>query len=174
VSGKGKGSEWERDFCKYLSRWVQGTEKPYLFWRQPASGGLATIDKRNAQMSGDIHSIDPKGEFFTNIFSVELKNGYPSANFHQLLKGVKNFEIRNFWEQCTEAAFIADRQPMLIWKKTGMPPIVGIKNDLICRLDLTYEEKITLSMDAMPDVNFFNMATFFEKVTPDVVRGLNG
>jgi len=53
-SSKSKGSEFERQTCKDLSKWIQGTEKPYLFWREILSGGLATISELNKNMSMDI------------------------------------------------------------------------------------------------------------------------
>ena len=50
----GKGGDFERQVSKTLTKWLSGREKPYLFWRMPGSGGLATIHEENVGLSGDI------------------------------------------------------------------------------------------------------------------------
>ena len=95
----GKGADFERQICKDLSKWIQGKEKPYLFWRQPLSGGLATISELNKDMSGDARPIVPEIlEWWP--FSIECKNGYPSTSFWQHFKNIKTFNIKSFWRQC--------------------------------------------------------------------------
>ena len=117
AKGKGKGSLWERDIAKTLTKWLTGKEKPYVWWRMPGSGAIATISEENKELSGDIMPLRPEGAFLTDKFSIEAKTGYPSSSFHKHLKGVKNDEIRLFWEQCCGDANRASKLPMLIYKK---------------------------------------------------------
>ena len=42
-----KGGDNERNVSKFLTKWLTGKEKPYMFWRQDASGGLATVHVEN-------------------------------------------------------------------------------------------------------------------------------
>ena len=44
AKGNAKGSAWERDLCKIFSKWINGTEKPYVFWRGRGSGAMFSID----------------------------------------------------------------------------------------------------------------------------------
>ena len=122
----GKGGDWEREVSKTLTKWLTGTEKPYVFWRAPSSGGMATRSLLNAELSGDIIAIRPEGEWFINEFSIECKVGYPQSNIHKHLKKVKGDEIKAFWKQCVNDAVKAKKKPMLIYKKKGHNALVGV------------------------------------------------
>lgn len=170
-----KGGSFEREMAKFFTVWLTGKEKPYVFWRTPSSGGMATISELNKEISGDIIAIRPEGAFFTDRFSVELKTGYPKASFHQHLKDNKNFDIENFWLQCVEAADGASKKPMLIYRKLGFPIIVGIGCDIRARL----KEKMRLPKSVYlifesetPSIAFYDMKEFFKIVTPKIVREL--
>jgi hypothetical protein len=172
--GAEKGSKFERDVAKFLTVWLTGKDKPYCFWRTPASGGLATIDELNASLSGDIKALTPEAEILTSVYSIELKTGYPKTSFWQHFKNIKNFPIEQFWEQCVRDAIKANKKPMLIYRKKGNHPIVGI-SDIIDVWDLIRVQSISLTFDdmkALPRLTFYDMKEFFKVVTPEVLRGL--
>jgi hypothetical protein len=124
-----KGGENERKIAKYLTKWLTGKPKPYMFWRQDASGGLATVHIENSHMSGDICSVHPDSAWFTDIFSIECKTGYPTTSFWQHFTKVK-FNIEDFWLQSVDDAKKANKQPMLIYRKKGRRWIVGINKQV--------------------------------------------
>lgn len=168
-----KGGSFEREIAKYLTKWLMGKEKPYVYWRTPSSGGMATISEANKEISGDIIALRIEGAFFTDRFSVELKTGYPKASFHQHLKDNKNFEIENFWKQCLRDAGRADKYPMLMYRKLGFPIILGI--DETVREKLLYSVKLPKRLvlcfeSEIPDVNFYDMESFFKIVTPEIIK----
>ena len=170
--GKGKGSAWERDISKTLTKWLTGTEKPYVFWRAPSSGAMATISEENKEISGDIIALRPEGAFLTDKFSIECKVGYPTSNFHKHLKGVKNDEIRSFWSQCCGDADRADKLPMLIYKKKQYNALIGVSviNDKLKEIPsiiMTWGE-----YDDLPICHFFDLEEFLNTITPDDVREL--
>ena len=172
-SGKSKGSGFEREIAKFLSMWLTGQDKEYFFWRTPSSGGMATISEANKEISGDIIAIKPKGALLTDVFSIEAKTGYPKASFHQHLKANKNFEIENFWTQCIRDATKADKHGMLIYRKLGFPIIVGI--DETVREKILYHAKLPKRVvlcfeNGTPDINFYDMESFFQIVTPEVIK----
>jgi hypothetical protein len=174
MSAKSKGSDFERYVAKFLGVWLTGKEKPYQYWRSPASGGLATINELNADLSGDIKALTPEAEILTNIYSIELKTGYPKTSFWQHFKNIKNFPIEQFWEQCVRDANKSNKKPMLIYRKKGNQPIVGI-SDIIDIWDLIRLQSISLTFDemkALPRLTFYNMEEFFKVVTPEVLKGL--
>ena len=173
-----KGGENERNVSKFLTKWLTGVVKPYMFWRQDASGGIATMHIENSHMTGDICSIHPDSRFFTDIFSIECKTGYPSTSFWQHFTTAK-FGIEEFWEQALNDAKKANKYPMLIYRKKGRKQIVGI--------DKYVQEKLK---DKIKDLNhiviswkegspyidcvLYDMEDFFKRVDPDDIRRLNG
>jgi len=165
---KAKGSQFERDVCKMLSVWIQGTEKPYLFWRMPASGGLATISELNKDLSGDIMPLDEDIKKWWP-FSIECKNGYPNTSFWQHFKGLKNFNIELFWRQCIDDAKKANKYPMLIYRKKGKKPIVGISEYVYktLRPNLPF---IALNFTGMEMLFFFDMEQFFKDISPNEIK----
>ena len=168
-----KGGQFERDIAKTLTKWVTGKERPYAFWRTPASGALMTVANA-VDVSGDIMAIRPEGRFLTEKFSFECKNGYPKANFHKHLKKIKNHEIEGFWEECIGDARKADKHGILIWKKLGQPTIIGFElidaNFLRSAFDRAYRldlpaKTVTLGWGrGLPDIQFFNFKEFFETI----------
>lgn len=171
ANGKAKGSSWERFIAKSLTVWLTGQEKPYCYWRTPSSGALQTISGADS-VSGDIVAIRPEGKFLTDIFSIEAKVGYPHADFFKHFKESRN-EIKDFWLQCVNDAKKSNKFPMLIFKKSGLKPIIGI--DFVLHLglsnDLLYSKSLTLSFDdKTPSVVFFDMEMFFKIITPDMIK----
>jgi len=172
----GKGGDFERDISKDLTVWLTGKKKPYKFWRMPGSGGLATIHEECVDLSGDIRSLDEDGRFLTDIFSIECKNGYPSTSFWQHFKNIKTFHIKSFWIQCCNDAEKSGKHPMLIYRKKGKNPIVGI--DLVTFSMISYRVISILKLssiilnwnDNTSSIVFFDYKDFFEMVKPDDIK----
>lgn len=182
----GKGGENERSVCKFLTKWLTGKTKPYMFWRQDASGGLATIHDENTHMTGDIVSIHPDSRFFTDIFSVECKTGYPSTSFWQHFTSAK-FRIEDFWRQTLEDAKKSSKSPMLIYRKKNKSWIIGINRDIqeklqkIWKLNCIivcwspkeiphYSPKFKQNPDQ--DCILYDMKSFFQKVQPTDIMNI--
>lgn len=170
-----KGSTWEREVAKTLTVWLTGTPKPYVWWRMPSSGAMATISEENKELSGDIMPMRPEGAFLTDKYSIECKVGYPSSSFHKHLKGVKNDEITDFWKQCNRDADLADKKPMLIYKKKMQNSLIGIEEgDYVVQLSGIPNITMKFGIDIdLPDVSFYDMTDFFRLVSPDDVRKIN-
>lgn len=172
AKGKGKGSAWERDVAKTLTKWLTGSEKPYVWWRAPSSGAMATISEENKEISGDIIALRPEGAFLTDKFSIEAKVGYPTSNFHKHLKKVKNDEIKGFWVQACNDADRAGKLPMLIYKKKQFNALIGVSviNDKlkeIPSLVMTWGE-----YNDLPVCHFFDMEEFLNTITPEDMKNL--
>lgn len=175
-SKSGKGSSWEREIAKILTKWLTGNEKPYVWWRMPGSGSIATLSEENKELSGDIMPLRPEGIFLTDKYSIEAKHGYPNSNFHKHLKGVKNDEIRLFWEQCVNDAVRADKRPMLIYKKKQYNSLIGI-SELNGQLKQKLENLPSLTMtwgnhNDLPICHFFDMKEFLNTVTPEDIKSI--
>jgi hypothetical protein len=169
-----KGSSFERYIAKYLSVWLTGSEKPYQYWRMPGSGGLATISEENADLSGDIRSLTQQAAFLTEIFSIELKAGYPKTSFWQLFANIKHFNIEEFWFQCCTDANKADKIPMLIYNKSNRRKIIGIdlitENKIIKYISKLPSMSIRFKNDEHPTIIFYDFEDFFNNITPDIIK----
>lgn len=74
-----KGSDFEREICKRLSKWWTKGERDDVFWRTSQSGGRATQRNKKGQSThgsyGDIAAVDPIGAPLIKMFTIELKRG---------------------------------------------------------------------------------------------------
>jgi hypothetical protein len=180
-----KGGEFERNISKFLTKWLTGSEKPYMFWRQDASGGLATVHSENTHLTGDITYLRPEAKFFCDIFSIECKTGYPKTSFWQHFNKTK-FNIEDFWIQALTDAKKSDKYPLLIYRKKGRKEIIGINNHI---RDIFWRELIELNGIAirfsartydrtdinhvyLTTCNFYDMKDFFERIKPDDIKRL--
>jgi len=176
-NGKSKGSDFERYCSKKLSVWLTGQEKPYQFWRSPSSGGLATISELNQDLSGDIIGLTIEAKEICSIISIEAKTGYPKTSFWQHFKNIKNFNIKLFWIQCVNDA--KEKYPVLIYRKKGSKPIVGINMKMYKIINKYVNLNILNSLivsfkedENLPSLKLYNMEDFFDIVTPEVIRKL--
>lgn len=174
-----KGGQWERDVCKYLSFWLQGTEKPFQFWRGHGSGGNFTKNNLvGERFAGDIYHITEDAKRITDKLVFECKSGYPKTTLDNHLKYNKKDNILEFWEQVVHDAEKVNKYPMLIYKKKGMPtPWLGICPELYNKLKKYLENIRFLHLkwdNELPDTYFFSYKEFFELVTPDIIKRLKG
>lgn len=175
MNGKKLGSEWERKICKFLTMWVTGQEKPYVFWRTPGSGSFVTNNVSD-DASGDIISILPEGRFFTDIISCEAKTGYNDTDLFKHFKLNKNNTIEMFWSQCIRDARKVNKQGMLIYKKKGLSSLVGIEPYLFSQLNkqkIDLPKSISINFkNELPDMIMFDFEMLFSVMLPKHIKKL--
>lgn len=170
-----KGGDWERDVCKYLSKWIQGSEKPYLFWRGHGSGGTFTRNESvGERFAGDVYNIGEEGKFLVDRFTIEVKNGYKDTSFDKHLKYNTKDNIKEFWIQVCGDAERTNKHPMLIYKKKGFPvPWIGITEEIF-RIVLPYMKNKRYVLlywgTELPQTHFYGLHEFFEIITPDIIK----
>jgi hypothetical protein len=168
-----KGGEFERDISKFFTKWLTGKEKPYKFWRMPASGALATIHDENIDMAGDIRALDKDGRFLIDLFCIECKTGYPKTSFWQFFSK-SDFKLKLFWLQTIEETPIG-RYPMLIYRKKGRKSVVGINNHIRIRLN-DYIEDLDFIMFSWKDIKYqlflYDMEMFWSRVLPKNIKNV--
>jgi hypothetical protein len=159
--GKAKGSAFEREISRYLTLWASGQTKDLWYWRSPSSGALLKTSNQIC-MAADIVGLTPEGQVLTDLFSIELKKGYPETNFFQYFKKGK-FNIESFWKQCCNDAWKAHKQPMLIYKKP--PTIIGVGNFLEVQIP-----HMTLEFEDLEPLKLYELKEFFSVVTYDNIK----
>lgn len=75
-----KGSQFEREIAKYLSKWISSGKSDAVFWRTDGSGARATTrakqNKKTPNSYGDLCYIDEMGKSFIDYYLIEIKRGY--------------------------------------------------------------------------------------------------
>ena len=167
ANGKGKGSSWERDIARFLSKWMSGQDKELYFWRSPGSGAVATINLGNKAISGDLIPLKPEAAKFADVFSIECKNGYPGADPFKCIMSTKGDDLRDFWVQACRDADRAEKLPMLIFKKKGVRgnPFVGVCDRGLKRFKVDDLESLSLNFSKLlPVLHMFDLDKFFSTI----------
>ncbi len=89
MASKSKGSSFEREVCKQLDLWWQGNNDDVVFWRSTTSGGRATVRAKQGKQTkgahGDISAVNPIGQPFIDVLTIECKKGYSGASLGDIL-----------------------------------------------------------------------------------------
>lgn len=124
--GKAKGSQFEREVCVILSRWVSNGEHEDLFWRSAMSGGRATVrgqrGKNTNNQLGDISSVSRAGHCLTNRFVIEVKF-YADLDIDAFLFKSRG-KLVQFWREVQGIARKEKREPLLIAKQNRLAPLL--------------------------------------------------
>jgi len=110
-----KGSQFERDICRKLSKWWTNGKREDVFWRTSSSGAMATIRKKSNKSTfgqyGDIQAVDPIGANLLKKLSIELKRGYSNNSFSDLLEKQKSI----YWDFVKQAEKEANDSGKTFW-----------------------------------------------------------
>lgn len=108
----GKGSSFEREICKRLSKWWTYDSRDDVFWRSSMSGGRSTVrfrrGLRTAGGDGDICALDPIGQPLLSLFTVELKRGRSHGDPGDLLDCSGSLACHPFLATLDQAKTAAD------------------------------------------------------------------
>lgn len=181
---KGKGSNYEREICKKLSKWWSHGVRDDLFWRSQASGGRATIRGRIGQKTkgayGDITNTCPESEPLLKVCTIEVKRGYSkktSSSIMTLLESKGNKQlIKQFWKQTLDSCNLAKADgfgsnPILIIKRDNRNPCLYISTRLFnqiidfCGRFPKSETKIQFNI-GQDEITVMKLDTFLNWVDP--------
>ena len=127
----GKGSQFERDMARALSRWWTNGKRDDVFWRSAMSGGMATTRRKQGRKIqthiGDLVAVDPVGAPLIESTVIELKRGYKAWCALDLLDSPKpqNCTLRKFLDQVADECRAANlKMFLLICRRDGRKAIV--------------------------------------------------
>jgi len=119
---KAKGSNFERDISKTLTKWWTGLGFKGEFYRTPTSGGLRW--KAREDTVGDLCAPE---DF---AFTIECKCR-EDWDFKDIFNWTPDGLIAKWWKQSCDEALRANKMPLLVIKKNYVQPIVFIRaNDV--------------------------------------------
>ncbi len=136
--GSGKGSAYEREFCKALGMWWTDGARDDVFWRTSNSGGRATVRGRRSTFgqAGDVQATDPIGQPLMDVLSFELKCGYPSVSLLDFFEDKQPKVGISVWiEQAKAAAEMSGASYWaVIWKRNRRKPIIFFPRSFAARM----------------------------------------
>lgn len=183
--GSSKGSTFERDICKALSRWWTEGARDDVFWRTAGSGGRATNRAKSGQKTagayGDITYVDAIGEPLMRLCCFELKRGYGSWGALDLIDKIplgraKPPVITQFWLQAKRSAEDAGaKYPVVIFRRDGRLPGIIIPKAFLLEL-APYAgphrgKKLIAEIDSS-QVVIMELAEFFDYCPSEHIRSL--
>jgi len=84
-----KGSSYEREICRQLSRWWTNGNDEDVFWRTAGSGAMAKTrsksNKKTFGQYGDVQATNPIGQPLIDLYSIEIKRGYSKHTFAEMM-----------------------------------------------------------------------------------------
>lgn len=188
-----KGSDFEREICKDLSRWWTCSDRDDVFWRTAMSGGRATVRARQGKTTagsyGDITAIDPIGAPFLKAFALELKRGYNRDTLHDIVDcspTAKQPTIVKWIEQAHASRKLSKSfHWMIIHRRDRRQPMVYMPKAAMMYLLKQANQHMTNGMGivAMPShvkyehkkkrhIGFMLLEDFFTTISPKHVREL--
>jgi len=176
-----KGSEFERTISKQLSLWWTNGDRNDVFWRTAGSGAMAKTRSKQSQTAfgqyGDIQATDPVGQSLIDLFTIELKRGYSSFTFADVLdcsRKSASQTYERFLDQVKQDKKNANSKYwMLITKRNRREALVCIPykvyKALKKELSPCYWAKLKISRGF---IFITKLEDFLKYVTPDNIRKL--
>lgn len=174
-----KGSQFERDISRALSKWWTDGERDDIFWRTSGSGARATartkVGKKTANSYGDIMALDPIGEPLTDLFVIELKRGYNKTSIIELIDSKnKNINLVSFWKQVERDRKESGRRySLLIFKRDRKSECAMVDWATFCHLENycgRYNGKLIMYSDHDYSWAIISFKDFMDWVSPDSVK----
>lgn len=187
---KGKGSAFERSFCRDLSLWWSGGKYDDLFWRSAGSGAMAKTRAKSKRRTtghyGDVTATDAFSEPLLRLIVIELKRGYNHFSFHDMLDKPKGASMQcweKFYQQVTEDMINAkvpfwvlvtkrDRRDTLIHMPTRLLVDLSKINNIHLNKLCFIKSRVALQDDRMINVSLLRLDEFFTIFKPRDFRSL--
>lgn len=168
--GKRKGSAFEREICRVISLfWSAGAYKD-LCWRSASSGVRGTSTKTHSRSKvkgfyGDLVATSPLIEPLFQVFSIECKF-YKKIDVTEILRGIKNNKLLEFWIQAKRDAQHSGRTPVLITKQNFLGTLLIVQMADADKLLHTMDKPIKY-MTIAQELAIFNLDDFLKNVNRD-------
>lgn len=196
-----KGSDFERELCKALSKWWTKGARDDVYWRSSGSGARATVRSRSGLSTfggcGDITAIDPIGAPLTQVCTVELKRGYSASTWSDLFE-MDPVSAQQEWERFLEQAIRESRQagvphwllivrrdrkkalicfPRALWKlmRDAAPSVKGARLDDIrpfAFVKMSVRGKDTKAANPFVHVCFCPLEVWLRSIPPEMFQKL--
>lgn len=183
-----KGSAFERSLCRTLSEWwTQDLKEPRsdVFWRTAGSGARATTRRKGgsktANSHGDVMALDPLGQPFLDVFTLEIKRGYSRSTIADLLDKPKGAATQ-VYESWIQQAIASQRAAgslywLLIVKRDKRDVLVYFPHEAALNLGGIYSYSVFLLLKEkvagkVTDIIGMRLSEFLREARPSRIRQL--
>lgn len=192
-----KGSAFEREICRLLSKWWTCEDVPPrddIFWRTSQSGGRATFRASKGKATfgsyGDITAIDPIGLPLLKVFSIELKRGRSHGQPGELMDTQPTTVVRPWEKTLLQTIRGRDQSKALYWMLIyrrdhrvpmvcvdwnfflGIEPILG-RGTVLRTPMITFREYINTENSCIPvKYGCMKLEHFLDRVSPESIQCL--
>ena len=158
MSGKHKGSEFEREVAKILSRWWSPSlfnKGELVFWRTHASGKAKHISKHQF---GDITNIREEGKPLIDLFVIECKRT-KRFNLFSAIAEDKSLPLTSWLKKLKAEAYGSNRFGWLIFKLDRYP--------IMCAVETVVSKKFVFHH---PEMNGYKVLRLYKPYPFDFYR----
>ena len=172
TNSKRKGSSYERDVARMLSKWATGTDEVLCFWRQAGSGSVSTIAKKNNKnasgLDGDFICVAeqdyPKFQILKQFLQTFFVDSKCLGGVHLMMtnpKNQKSNQLLNEIKKVFGEAKSSNKIPMLICKATNDKKIDDF---IILPIETTFKRKNSMSyyINNFETFDIITCAEFFD------------
>lgn len=189
---KGKGSKFEREICKMLSRWWSKNATDDIFWRTSGSGARAKTRSKTNRATfgqyGDVQATNPVGQPLINLCTIELKRGYSQNTMADLVEPLQHFKPKpGIYESFIRQAIFDSQNAktpfwMLIVKRDRREAFVLIPMSFYNKLkylDCTFrmlpkiKMKVQFTNKRVRTIFGTTLSNFLSQIKPAVIRVLS-
>lgn len=183
---KAKGNTFEREICTKLSLWWTNGKNDDVFWRSTSSGARATTRSKRGKSTtgnhGDIQAVDPIGKPFIDVFTLEIKRGYPGAHVGELLdsqNGKVNAtnEFYGFLQQAAESAKNAKSLYwLLIHKRDRRETMIYFPQSFLAEHGhINFKTFVGIKLPSLRQYGWLcgtRLSEFLSEVSPDEIKNI--
>ena len=136
-NSKRKGSSFEREVSKKLSKWISKGERDDLCWRTAASGGRYTRRKKQGVNTeggiGDIYSVSFESKTITDSLAIECKH-CKNLNLWSFITNTEAATYFGYWKEIRQKAKDEEKNAVLIAKENNKPTLWICDSELAERI----------------------------------------
>jgi hypothetical protein len=168
--GKRKGSAFEREMCRVISLFWSNNSYKDLCWRSASSGvrGTTTSSHLRSKVKGyfgDLTATSPLIEPLFKVFSIECKF-YAKIDVTEILRGIKNNKLLEFWTQAYRDARHSGRTPVLITKQNFLGILMIVRTADAEKFLHTMDKPIKY-MTIAQELSIFSLDDFLKNVNKE-------
>jgi len=166
MKSKRKGSNYEREIAKKLSRWWDPSSKEIVFWRTHSSGAAKHL---SSQQQGDIYSLQEDSKILIKNVLIECKH-YKEFNLFKIItKGkiplkewIKKYQL--------ESEVYKKKYFWIIFRLNHYPDMIFVNKRFFNKFKKYLKNLNHIQLTFEKGGVIFLLDEFLDVITPEVIK----